>query len=267
MDPILVVDCATRLGAGAAGRVSVCGSHGGVYPAWLAARAGVRAVILNDAGVGKDGAGIGGLEWLERLGLAACAVDAASARIGDGADMLALGTLSHANAQAEALGCRPGMTCREAAERLADGAPVASARPPELGESRERIPSTGRREVWTVDSVSLVRESDRRAIVLTGSDGGLPGGLPDDMLAVDVFAAFFNDAGGGKDGAGYARLAVLDPRSIAAGTVWAGSARIGDGRSTWETGVLSRVNATGHRLGLSEGMSAREAVARLVGLA
>jgi len=81
-----------------------------------------------------------------------------------------------------------------------------------------------------------------------------------------VFAAFFNDAGGGKDGAGFGRLPVLDGRGIAAATVSNNTARIGDGRSTYETGVVSRINETAKRLELREGMSAREAVARLVGL-
>ena len=87
------------------------------------------------------------------------------------------------------------------------------------------------------------------------------------MLSVDAFAAIFNDAGGGKDDAGYTRLAALDARAVAAATVSCNTARIGDGRSTYETGVLSRVNATAQRLDLREGMSCREAVARLVGLA
>ena len=86
------------------------------------------------------------------------------------------------------------------------------------------------------------------------------------MLGVDVFAAIFNDAGGGKEDAGYARLPVLDGRGIAAATVSSFSARIGDGRSTYDTGVISRLNETARRLDLKEGMSAREAVARLVGL-
>ena len=102
--------------------------------------------------------------------------------------------------------------------------------------------------------------------VVTGSHGALLGAKPDHILATDVFAAFFNDAGGGKDGAGYSRLPVLDARGIAAATVSCQTARIGDGRSTYETGVLSRINKTAARLDLREGMSAREAVARLVGL-
>ena len=133
-------------------------------------------------------------------------------------------------------------------------------------KSRVRIANTGHREVWAIDSVSLARAEDRRAIVLTGSHGALLGGKPDHVLEVDVFAAFFNDAGGGKDGAGFARLPTLDPRGIAAGTVSSNTARIGDGRSTYETGVVSHLNETARRLELREGMSAREALARLVGL-
>ncbi|MBC8022923.1 MAG: hypothetical protein H7Y14_07375, partial [Burkholderiales bacterium] len=83
---------------------------------------------------------------------------------------------------------------------------------------------------------------------------------------VDAFAAFFNDAGGGKDGAGFGRLPALDERGIATATVSNNTARIGDGRSTYETGVVSRLNETALRLELREGMSAREAVARLLGL-
>ncbi len=267
MDAPIVVDTATRLGPDAAGRVVVCGSHGGVYAAWVLAKARVRAAISNDAGVGKDGAGIGGLAWLERLGIAACTVASASARIADGADALANGRVSHANALSAALGCKPGMPCREAVAHLHRAHP--STEPvPDLGETRARIASSGHRPVWAMDSITLVQASDRRSIVVSGTHGALLGGRADDgILGVDVFAAFFNDAGGGKDGAGYARLAALDPRGIAGATVSADTARIGDGRSTYDTGVLSRVNAVGKRLGLDEGLTAREAVARLLGLA
>jgi hypothetical protein len=61
-------------------------------------------------------------------------------------------------------------------------------------------------------------------------------------------------------------LPLLEQRGIAAGTVTCNSARIGDGRSTYDTGVLSRINEIARRLELREGMSVRDAVARLVGL-
>jgi hypothetical protein len=120
--------------------------------------------------------------------------------------------------------------------------------------------------VWAIDSVSRVKKEATRSIVVTGSHAGLLGGKADDILAADVFAAFFNDAGGGKDDAGFRRLPLLDARGIAAATVSHLTARIGDGPSTYETGVLSRVNEAAARLDLKAGMSAREAVARLVGL-
>lgn len=268
MEGLLVVDSATQLDATARGAVVVCGSHGALYPAWLAARARVRAVILNDAGIGRHSAGIAGVAWLANLDIAACAVDYRTARIGDGADMLESGTVTMVNEVAAMHGCLPGQTCRQAAKCLRDNAVEPRFDDvPEIGQSRLRISSTGHREVWALDSVTLARPEDRRAILVTGSHGALLGGRADDgVLGVDVFAAFFNDAGGGKDGAGFARLPVLEARGIAAATVSCQSARIGDGRSSYDTGVISRANAVARRLDLKEGMTVREAVARLVGL-
>jgi len=266
MKEVRVFDSATKLDASSEGAIVVCGSHGGMYPAWLAAAAGVRAIVLNDAGVGRHSAGISGVAWLAGLGIAACAVDYRSARIGDGADTLASGVVTFANQAAAEQGCVPGHTCRQAVECLAGNAPRSAQPVPEIGESRTRIPNSGHRPAWALDSAALVEAGDARAVVLTGSHGALLGGRKDTLLGIDLFAAFFNDAGGGKDGAGFARLAPLDERGIAAATVSHNTARIGDGRSTYETGVISRINETARRLELREGMSARDAVARLVGL-
>src|SRR5512142_415428 len=201
MENVRVLDSATRLAAGDRGAVIACGSHGGVFPAWLAARAGVRAIVLNDAGVGLDRAGIAGLAWLDRVGIAACAVDAQSARIGDGADTLENGVVSAVNEAAARAGCEPGMGCREAVRRLSESAVSAPAAAiPDLAESRSAIPSTVHRAAWALYSMSLARASDAHAIVVTGSHGALLGGRSDDgMLAAPIHAAFFNDAGGGKE--------------------------------------------------------------------
>jgi len=149
---------------------------------------------------------------------------------------------------------------------LLENAEEADPKIPEIGQTRLRIANSGHREVWALDSVALARPEDRRAILVTGSHGALMGGHTDSVLDVDVFAAFFNDAGGGKNGAGFARLPGLEKRGVAAGTVSCNTARIGDGRSSYDTGVLSRINAVAARLELREGMSVRDAVARLVGL-
>ncbi|MGC2523883.1 MAG: hypothetical protein WA417_14810, partial [Stellaceae bacterium] len=117
--PVITADSITRIGAEAKGAVVVNGSHGGVYAAYVAAKLGVAAAIFNDAGIGRDQAGIAGLGYLAELGLPAAAVGHLTARIGDGADMMARGVLTHANPPAAALGCATGMTCRDAADALA----------------------------------------------------------------------------------------------------------------------------------------------------
>ena len=51
---ILAVPSVTKLPPAADGAVVVGGSHGAVYAAYLSAKAGARAAIHNDAGVGRD---------------------------------------------------------------------------------------------------------------------------------------------------------------------------------------------------------------------
>ena len=58
------------------------------------------------------------------------------------------------------------------------------------------------------------------------------------------------------DEAGVSRLPALDVRGIAGATVAAASARIGEGRSTYADGVISRVNATAAARGGRAGMTA-----------
>src|SRR5688500_14637098 len=81
--PIVTADSITRIGAEAAGAVVVNASHGGVYAAYLAAKLGVAAAIFNDAGIGRDRAGIGGLDYLQELGIPVATVGHDTARIGD----------------------------------------------------------------------------------------------------------------------------------------------------------------------------------------
>src|SRR5258707_1637277 len=127
--PVVVADSITRVAeAEARGAVIVNASHGGIYAAYLAAKLHAAAAIFNDAGIGKDRAGIGGLDYLDALGIAAATIGHDTARIGDGAHMLARGVITHANALAAALGVRPGLPCAEAAALLQRAQP--SDRPP-----------------------------------------------------------------------------------------------------------------------------------------
>jgi hypothetical protein len=258
MAMVKVLDSITKLTPDFAGTVLVAGSHGGLYPGYLAAMGRLRGVILNDASVGKDEAGIASLAWLDRLGMAAATVDARSARIGDGADMMARGRISHVNATARGLGAAPGQGCAECAERLERGKPF-DGEAPHYDESRFLF-RDGAPSVWGLDSISLVRDEDKGMIVIAGSHGALLAGKPETACRVDVRAAVFHDAGIGIDRAGVSRLPALDARGIAAACVAAASARIGDARSLWATGVLSVVNETADGSGAKPGMRVQDFV-------
>jgi len=259
--PIVIADSITRVGPEVVDAVVVNASHGGVYAAYLAAKLHAAAVIFNDAGVGRDRAGIAGLDYLQDFGTAAATVGHDTARIGDGADMMACGVITHANGLAASLGVSPGQACRDAAAALQQAHPARRA-PPEALEAAFLLiaepPS-----VWALDSASLVLPEHKASIVITGSHGGLLGHRPETALKYDVLGALYNDAGIGKDAAGTSRLPALDARGIAAATVSAASARIGDARSTYEDGIISRINARAASLGLRDGISARDFVADL----
>jgi len=250
---IVLADTATKLGPAARDGVIVTGSHGGRYAAYLTLKAGPRAVIHNDAGVGKDEAGIAVIGMAQALGVAAATLSHASCRIGDATDMMARGIVSHANAPALALAVSAGMAGREAALRLI--AARASGREPEpVAEARRVVENRAwRRRVVLIDSASLIAPDDAGQIIVTGSHGALVGGSPAMALRVDGFAAVFSDAGVGADAAGITRLPALDARTIAGVTVSAASARIGDAASLYEEGIISHANATARRLGARPG--------------
>ena len=116
--------------------------------------------------------------------------------------------------------------------------------------------------VMAMDSITMVTLEDAGAIVVSGSHGGASSGAY--ALEVPLRAAFFNDAGIGKDEAGVVALQMLQSSGVAAGTVSHRSARIGDARDCWENGVISRCNAAARALGIEPGMSLRVALSGLV---
>lgn len=109
----LLVDSITEAVGRAAGAIVVSGSHGGVSAARFAVAAQVRLAVFNDAGVGRERAGIAGLALLDAEGIAACTVSHDSARIGEAASTFEDGVISHVNASAAALGAAAGMRLRD----------------------------------------------------------------------------------------------------------------------------------------------------------
>ena len=113
-----VVDSITELSAQDAGCIAVSGSHGGTSSARYAVAARPLLSVFNNAGVGKDGAGVAALDLLQDVGLAACTVSHDSARIGDAHSTLNDGIIDRVNASAAALGVTVGCSCRQALAAL-----------------------------------------------------------------------------------------------------------------------------------------------------
>jgi hypothetical protein len=238
--------------------VVLTGSHGGLNAGLQAAARGAIALIANDAGIGKQEAGIAGIRRLNHYGIAAAAVGHWSARIGDASDTLNSGLITYCNQLAVRAGVHAQMTAQDAAERLGAS---SSAHPIDmpLRAPIDRITlfAASGVPVTVVDSASAIDPSMCKHIVVTGSHGGLVGG---NVIVEPVRAAFFNDAGLGKERSGIARVVALDNVKIPGLAVSYKTARIGDGRDSYRSGLVSVVNATAQDLGLRAGISVREAV-------
>lgn len=111
---VVLMDSITKVTPEDEGAIVVCASHGGTSSGEFALEVPLRAVIFNDAGVGKDNAGIAALDMLAQRGVASATVAHTTGRIGDSLDMWENGVISHVNTVAAAAG-------------LATGAPVSKA--------------------------------------------------------------------------------------------------------------------------------------------
>lgn len=118
MRALKLVDSITELQPQDAGCIAVSGSHGGISSAQYALAARPFLSIFNDAGVGKDKAGVAALDILQSHDLAACTVSHTSACIGQAESTLQCGVVSHCNLLARDLGVNTGHSCRAVVDHL-----------------------------------------------------------------------------------------------------------------------------------------------------
>ena len=256
--PVIVVDGVVKLPPEANGAVVVGGSNATAYAAYFSAKAGARAAIHHDCGIGRDEAGVSGLPWADQHGMAMAAVATDSARVGDSADMLKRGIISRANKLAVTCGVENGQTVAQAVELLKSAPWPHDADVVAPVERRTFIHG-----VLCIGSISLATSEDAGLVVASGSHGGVT--AAPFTRSIKPHFAFFNDAGFGVDRAGSASLPLLDADGIAAATVAASSARIGDGESTLTQGIISAVNETAYRLGARVGEPALKIARTVVG--
>jgi hypothetical protein len=254
-----VTHCDARV---TAADVVVAGSFAGALAFSFVLPRGVRGLVAHEAGIGKDGAGISGLPLADRAHVPAAAVATMSARLGDGASVHTDGIVSRVNETARALGVAPGMPAAVAARAMLaapPGRPGGEMAP--LDRSARVVLESAAGRVVLLGSTSFVTDANRHDVLCVGSHGGRVNALP--LLPVRPRGVIAHDGGIARDGSGTDGLPVLDAAGVAAATVGAMSARIGDPQSLYETGVISAVNDHAARAGVTPGQSAREA-ARLM---
>ena len=222
---------------------------------------GVKAVIATDAGIGKDEAGISGLKHGERIGVPVAVIAAMSAETSNGRSTL-LGEISRANAQARALGVTPGMVAYEAAVRLAKAA-AGVAIPTPLGaeEAPVVVEETPQGRIWATPGTTAIKDKVPNDVICSGANSSRV--FSDGVVRMAAKGAIANDAGIAKNDTAVEGVKLLGDRGIPAAAVATMSARLGEGLSTWNDGVISVVNPLAGQRGVKVGITAKEA-ARLM---
>jgi hypothetical protein len=115
---VVLMDSISSVSSEDAGQIVVSGSHGGRSSGEFAVLHPLAACFLNDAGVGKDDAGIAALGMLDALARPCAAYDSNSARIGDAQDAWDNGVISFVNQAAASSGFAAGEPVSGAIRRV-----------------------------------------------------------------------------------------------------------------------------------------------------
>lgn len=241
--------------------VLVTASYIGVLPARLLHDHLPRAAIGFDGGVGPQGANIAGLWYFEALNIPAASVDVMSVILGDGMDVYTNGIISFHNRPSADCGVRKGMRASEAARLMLECDP---GRPTAYQVTNRRVMDRNSRgrELVVMDSIVFGTEADRRNVLVTAGHTGRSGARH--IIKVGPFGFICSDGGRGRNDSGMAGLDITAAEGIAGATVDARHARMGDGMSTYEDGIISAANELALAAGVRVGMTARDAAMRLL---
>jgi hypothetical protein len=224
---------------------------------------GVKAVIATDAGIGKDEAGISGLKHGETIGVPVATIAAMSAETSNGRSTL-LGEISRVNAPARALGVAVGMIAYEAAFRLAK-APAGKSIPTPLGveEAPVVVEETPKGRIWATPGTTAIKEKIPNDVICSGANSSRV--MSDGVIRMGAKGAIANDAGIAKNNSAVEGVTLLAERGVPAASVSTLSARLAEGLSTWNDGVISVVNPPAAARGVKVGMTAKQAARLMLG--
>jgi len=129
------------------------------------------------------------------------------------------------------------------------------------GGTQKIVKESGKNKLVIVDTTSDVHEGNDTDIIITGSHSGA--NSSEYLIGCNIKGVIGSDGGIGKNDAGIAGLKDLDDKGIPAATVSSMSAHIGNGTSTYEQGKISAANETAKKIGITVGMSAKEAADKM----
>ena len=241
--------------------VVVPSSYLGVLPARLMAPHRPRAVIAHDGCIGKDGAGIAGLWYLEAIGIPAAAAAGMSAELGNGMDLYEKGTISRINILAERAGVKEGMSVIEAAKVLLENDPGDISAGTKIRRESAATSDTGR-EIIVTDSIVFALPEDNKNVLVTAGHTGRSGAKF--LLEVSPHGFICSDGGMSKNNAGIAGLETTQEHGLAGACCDAWSAPVGDAFKAFEEGTISACNDIAAKRGVEIGMTVREAAFKLL---
>jgi hypothetical protein len=115
--------------------------------------------------------------------------------------------------------------------------------------------------VWAAPGTSAIKEPIPNDVMCSGTNSSRV--MSDAVLRLRAKGAIGNDAGIAMNNTAVEGVAILGERGIPAAAVASLSARLSEGLSTWNDGIISVVNPVARARGVAIGMAAREA-ARLM---
>lgn len=276
-DGVILLDSLGDLQTNNTNPILVCGSHcgGNSDLAKHVNKCDIKAVFLNNAGVGKNQAGIRGLTHYEAENVLACAVDNYSAEIGIARDTWESGTISHLNTLAKAAGIKIGDTVKEAVNKFVNlNTHTATNQESEAFQSgtekeeknkhtkedlkKQTQTQIGAVQITVTDSITFLNDNNAGDIVVCGSHGGISAGEYAQKRRVK--AVFFNDAGIGKNNAGVKSLESLSDAGILACTTDCMSAEIFNGQDVLSNGIITVCNQLAKSKNIKENMTVKEAI-------
>ena len=181
--------------------------------------------------------------------------------LGNGRDLWEFGVVSRTNALAAALGVHPGMTVVDSAKVLARAPAVLPDPDPENREVVFQGPN-GHCVIATNSIAEALPEDYETNVLCTAGHTGRS--VIGYITGFRPYGFICSDGSVGKNDSGLAALSPANDAGIPGASVSAASARMGDGHSTYEDGVISAMNELAAAAGVRLGMSAREAAKLLV---